>query len=92
MRDFFSTVAKAERIRCRDESEGNYLLYNPRTDQLHLLDARGKCIFDLCDGRAIDDVVNEGAQLSKDEASPLTPEAVLEFLCSLRRRDLVVMH
>lgn len=92
MSKLFSTVAKAERVRCRDEGEGNYLLYNPRTDQLHLLDIRGKCIFDLCDGRSIDDVVYEGTQLSKDAASPLPPEAVLEFLCSLRRRDLVVMH
>lgn len=91
MSTYFSTVAKAERIRCRDEGEGNYLLYNPRTDQLHMLDERGKRIFDLCDGREIDNVVNEGAQLDRGGAPPLTPEAVLEFLCSLRRRDLVVL-
>lgn len=91
MTEFFSSVAKAEKIRCRPEDAGNYLLYNPRTDQLHLVDERGKRIFDLCDGRAIDDVVREGSALIEGDASPAASQQVLDFLCALKKRDLVVM-
>ncbi|MBX3642058.1 MAG: hypothetical protein KF720_03195 [Rubrivivax sp.] len=91
MTDFFSSVSKAERIRCRPEDVGNYLLYNPRTDQLHLVDERGKRIFDLCDGRAIDDVVRDGCALFDGTGSPLTSQLVLDFLCALKKRELVVM-
>ena len=92
MNDFFSSVAKADKIRCRPEGAGNYLLYNPRTDQLHLLDEHGKRIFDLCDGRSIDDVVREGCVVLGGDAPPLASQQVLDFLCALSKRDLVVMH
>ncbi|WP_119681463.1 PqqD family peptide modification chaperone [Indioceanicola profundi] len=92
MTEFFSFVSKAEKIRCRPEEAGNHLLYNPRTDLLHIVDLRGKQIFDLCDGRAIDDVVREGCALFEGTASTVAAQQVLDFLCALKRRDLVVMR
>lgn len=92
MNELFSSVAKAEKIRCRPEDAGNYLLYNPRTDQLHLVDEHGKRVFDLCDGRSIDDVVREGCALIGGDTSPSASQQVLDFLCALKKRDLVVMR
>ena len=79
MTQFFSSVAKAEKIRCRPEEAGNYLLYNPRTDQLYLLDERGKKVFDLCDGRAIDDVVRKGCSFFEKVAQQDVSQNVLNF-------------
>jgi hypothetical protein len=92
MTEFFSSVSKTEKIRCRAEDLDNYLLYNPRTDQLHLVDKRGKQIFDLCDGRAIDDVVREGCAIFGVDSSPAVSQQILDFLCALKKRDLVVMR
>lgn len=82
--EFFSFVAKAEKTRCLPEEAGNYLFYNPRTDQLHLVDERGKQIFDLCDGRVIDDVVREGCALIGSDVSPAASQQVLDFLRALK--------
>lgn len=90
MTTFYSSVAKAERIRCRPEDDDTFLLYNPRTDQLHLLDKSGKSIFDLCDGRSIDEVVREACALLG--APEVDAQHVLDFLCALKQRDLVVMN
>lgn len=92
MTEFFSSITKAEKIRCRSEDAGNYLLYNPRTDQLHLVSECGKQIFDLCDGRAIDDVVRESCSILGGDLSPETSQQVLDFLCALKKRELVVMR
>lgn len=92
MSKLYSTVEKAERIRCRPEGEGKYLLYNPRTDQLHMLDEHGKQIFDLCDGREIDEVVRAGSEIERAGIVPATVADVLDFLCGLKKRDLVVMR
>ena len=91
MSDYFSRVDKAERIRCRAEDKGSFLLYNPRTDQLHLIAEPGKRIFDLCDGRSIDDVVREGCEILVAEGGAQKPGQVLSFLCVLKKRDLLVM-
>ena len=91
MSDYFSHIDKAERIRCREEDKGNFLLYNPRTDQLHMVGEPGKLIFDLCDGRSIDDVVREGCELLAGAGDPQEPGQVQSFLCALKKRDLVVM-
>lgn len=88
---YFSTVAKADRIRVRPENENSFLLYNPRTDQLHLVSEQGKRIFDLCDGRSIDSVVGEACETSGEGEAPPAPDEVLGFLCALKKRDLVVM-
>ncbi|MBL9204267.1 MAG: PqqD family protein [Opitutaceae bacterium] len=92
MTESYSSVQKAEKVRCRPEDAGRFLLYNPRTDQLHLLDERGKRIFDLCDGRPIDDVVRESCALFEGDSSQANWQQVIDFLCSLKKRDLVVMR
>lgn len=91
MSDYFSRIEKAERIRCRPEDEGSFLLYNPRTDQLHLVAEAGKRIFDLCDGRSIDEVAREGIKILGETGEQQEPSQVLSFLCELEKRDLVVM-
>lgn len=91
MTDYFSHVDKADRIRVRPEDEGNFLLYNPRTDELHLVGEQGKRIFDLCDGRSIDEVVREGCDMLAATGAPQEPAQVLSFLCALKKRDLLVM-
>lgn len=91
MSDYFSRIGKAERIRVRPEDKGSFLLYNPRTDQLHLVGEPGKRIFDLCDGRSIDEVVSEGCEILAKGGDAQEPAQVLSFLCELEKRDLVVM-
>lgn len=88
----YATVEKAERIRCRPEGEGKYLLYNPHTDQLHMLDEHGKQILDLCDGREIDEVVRAGSEIGRPGMVSATAADVLDFLCGLKKRGLVVMR
>jgi hypothetical protein len=92
MTEYFSSVEKAARIRCRSENDGHHLLYNPKTDQLHLLDEFGKKVFDLCDGRLIDDVVKEACSLSTTGQPSISAQAIVAFLCSLKKRQLVVMR
>lgn len=92
MSKLYAAVEKADRIRCRPEGEGKYLLYNPRTDQLHMLDEHGKRIFDLCDGREIDEVVRSGSEIRQPGMASVTAADVLDFLCGLKKRGLVVMR
>ncbi|WP_395708909.1 PqqD family protein [Reyranella sp.] len=92
MTEYFSSVEKAPRIRCRAENEGHYLLYNPKTDQLHMLDELGKKVFDLCDGRTIDDVVKDACSLAVEGQPLVSPPDIVSFLCSLKKRHLVVMY
>ena len=92
MSHYFSSVEQAERIRCRPESEGKFLLYNPRTDQLHLIGPLAKKVFDLCDGSLIDDIIQRGQDLIGQEAEHLNQPQLLQFLCELHKRDLVVMR
>lgn len=94
MSDYFSCAKKGSRVRCRQEDDDNFLLYNPETDQLHMVSREGKAIFDMCDGRSIDDIVLEGANLlqpageAQTDLEPYRGE-VLSYLCALRKRALV---
>jgi hypothetical protein len=88
-RTVYEVVERAPGVRIRQETEATFLLYHPVTDELHLVGREAKVIFELCDGRAIDDVVREGARLL-DQADEAAAEAeVLAFLTSLHRRSLV---
>lgn len=92
MSELYDFVERTPGIRVRPEGEGTFLLYHPGTDELHLVDGRSKTIFELCDGRTIDDVVDEGAALictadGSDEKQAAAE--VLTFLCSLQQRSLV---
>lgn len=89
--ELYSRISRAERIRVRDESENKFLLYNPRTDELHIVSELGKRLFDLCDGREIDEIVRFEFADHEAEISEITPDQILGFLCELKKRDLVVV-
>lgn len=90
----FACVRRVQGVRVRQEREDGYLLYQPTTDELHLVDARGMAVFELCDGRSIDDVVAEGARLlsgddGTDDARLGAERDVFAFLRKLQTRRLV---
>ncbi|MFZ5636348.1 MAG: PqqD family peptide modification chaperone [Pseudomonadota bacterium] len=90
----FACVRRVQGVRIRQEREDGYLLYQPTTDELHLLDARGMAVFELCDGRSIDDVVAEGARLlpgdaGADGVGDRAEREVFAFLQKLQTRRLV---
>lgn len=92
MNDLYHFVDQAAGVRCRPEGPGSFLLYQPKTDELHLVSELGKGIFDLCDGRPIDDVVAGGAALLEAQAhkqAGACDAEVLSFLCELERRSLL---
>lgn len=79
-------------VRCRPEDEDKTLLYNPRTDEVHILGPTEKAIYDLCDGRSIDAVVEEatpwmaGLGITDPERAG---REIVAFLTALGRRKLV---
>lgn len=93
MEDLRFFVARCEGLRVRAENEGRFLLYNPRTDELHLIGPLEKAIFDLCDGRSIDDVLAAAGPLFEQHGQDSAPETltaeVLAFLQGLYRRSLI---
>ena len=69
--------------------KGQYLLYNSRTDELHLVPPAGNAVYALCDGlRSVHDI---SAALSDaiDAEPALIKERVAQFLGSLETRGLV---
>ncbi|SFU16724.1 Coenzyme PQQ synthesis protein D (PqqD) [Pseudovibrio denitrificans] len=92
MSQHFTTVRHAEGVRCRTEEGGNFLLYHPKTDQLHIVSNNGKAIFDQCDGKEIDDVVHLGGKLlaqETDQEEETLRSSVLVFLQELNKRNLI---
>ena len=92
--DAFTCVQKVVGVRVRQEQESSFLLYQPTTDELHLVDARGKAVFDLCDGRSINEVVISGARLLftgdvPDSTLERAEREVFAFLQHLQARSLV---
>ena len=94
MSDYLHNATRVPRVRIRQEDENNFLLYHPITDELHMVSRAGKTIFEMCDGRSIDDLVIDGAALLQKEApteaseEPLRAD-VLRFLCALQNRQLI---
>jgi hypothetical protein len=84
----YTRVERVANVRTRPEADHTHLIYHPGTDELHLVSDAGKAIFDLCDGRSIDDVVSEGALLLGGEAGRAERE-VLSFLQMLHKRAVV---
>lgn len=85
-------VTKRPRLRCRPEAEGRYLLYNPATDELHLIGDVEKSILDFCDGRTIDELVAAASPLLRGrgiEAPQAAGEEILRFLAALEKRGIV---
>ncbi len=92
MSEHFTTVRNTEGVRCRTEEKGNFLLYHPKTDQLHIVTSSGKAIFDQCDGKEIDEVVHLGGKLLLQESDleeEVLRSSVLSFLQELNKRNLV---
>ena len=94
MNKFFHYAKKGERVRCRQEDDDNFLLYHPETDELHMVGRDGKAIFDMCDGRSIDDLVVEGAKLLQrnSETTVVSEQSrceVLSYLCALQKSALI---
>lgn len=92
MEETYEFVEREPGVRVRPEGDDTFLLYHPGTDELHLIDACSKAIFELCDGRSIDEVVAEGAALvcaGREMATDQAAVEVMDFLCGLQRRALV---
>ncbi len=86
-------VTRPAGIRLRQEDEGRYLLYHPGTDELHVIGPVEKEIYDLCDGRSIDDVVVAAIALlprPAGRADEAVAREVLAFLSALHQRTLIV--
>ncbi|MGO3928291.1 PqqD family protein [Rhodopseudomonas pseudopalustris] len=67
----------------------NYLFYNSRTDELHLIPATGHAAYTLCDGlRTIDDITSELSDVIIVEPDVLQ-QRVTEFLAALETRGLL---
>jgi hypothetical protein len=84
-------VTRKLKARVRPEAGDTYLIYHPETDELHLVSGAGKAIFELCDGRTIDDVVEEGSTLIGGDRNVAELE-VLAFLQRLHKRSLVAFQ
>lgn len=67
----------------------NYLFYNSRTDELHLIPPTGHAIYELCDGlRTFDEIRNHVSQ-ALDVESSILRERLTNFLGDLEARGLV---
>lgn len=87
----YTHVTRESKARVRPEAGDTYLIYHPETDELHLVSGAGKAIFELCDGRSIDDVVEEGAAIIGGDHRAAELE-VLGFLQGLHKRSLVAFQ
>lgn len=69
--------------------KGQYLFYNSRTDELHLIPSTGHVVYTLCDGlRTVDDIAAELS--SAVDAEPAALQAELgRFIAELQLRGLV---
>lgn len=92
MDDWRFCVNRRADVRCRPEDGGRYLLYHPQTDELHLVGPVEKELYDLCDGRSIDALVEAAApllaRLGVTDAEAVAGE-VMAFLKALHQRALV---
>ena len=87
-----TTVSRDAEVRVRRENDDSYLLYHPRTDELHLVSASAEAIFRLCDGRSISQVVMEGSThlpVAAFDSMEAREAAVLTYLRMLSARSLV---
>ena len=67
----------------------NYLFYNSRTDELHLIPPTGHTIYELCDGlNTVDDIRNHVSKALDAEPS-IVRERLRNFLDALEARGLV---
>jgi hypothetical protein len=69
--------------------QGKFLLYNSRTDEMHLISPTGHAVYALCDGlRTVDDIRNHISG-ALDEDPAVVSERLNDFLGALEARGLV---
>ena len=73
-------------VRPQDE---RHLIYNPRTDELHLLHPEAYVVYLLCDGlNTIDDIIDKVARLGA-ETREATTEAVIDLISALIKKGVI---
>jgi len=73
------------------EQEDQYLIYNRKTDELHLLPPTAHCVFQLCDGlNTVSDIVYILADVFHTDISGMR-HVLDKYLSSLLERGIVEM-
>jgi hypothetical protein len=92
MSDFQTRVERAADLRERPEDGGRILVYNPRSDNLHILGPIEAKIFALCDGRSISELIAVakpdvigGSDIHTDNVAA----EVINLLNEFKERELV---
>lgn len=70
----------------RPQAQG-FVVYNPRTDELHILNPESFCVYQLCDG--IHSVAEIQSALGLDAENGTVPRLVVAFLEKLAARRLI---
>jgi hypothetical protein len=81
-----SVLGPAAYCIARPQLEG-FVVYNPRTDELHLLNAKSYCVYQLCDG--LHSVAEIQAALGVTDAEGGCPDEIRVFLEKLVARGLL---
>jgi hypothetical protein len=67
----------------------NYLLYNSRTDEMHLVPPTGHVVYALCDGfNSVETIVRQLVEAIGDDPI-VVRERLIDFLADLQSRGLV---
>lgn len=71
------------------EQEERYLVYNSRTDELHLVPPTGFYVFSLCDGlNTVDEIQTRLEKVLAEDPAPLRPQ-LHAFLAGLLERGIL---
>lgn len=91
--DVVTHVRHAPNLRCRDEGEGKYLIYCPKTDEMHIIGEIEKQIFDLCADSSIDSIAEKARSLLDADYSDKESQAyqeILAFVLALIKREILI--
>lgn len=81
-------VRHAPNLRSRHEGEGKYLIYCPKTDEMHIIGETEKQIFDLCADNSINAVVEEASALLNTGES--AQGEIMAFIQALFSREILI--
>ncbi len=74
----------------RDEGNGELLLYNPDTDQLHLVKGLGRLVVERCTGRdTLAAIISDLSASHQELATPYGQACLGRFVRELLERDLL---
>ena len=71
------------------EQEARYLVYNPRTDELHLVPPTGFYVFSICDGLNTVDEIQSSLAKALAEDPALLRQRLHAFLAGLIERGIL---